>query len=106
MKPTVPTFFLREGFDYLELATLVGTKTYGKGVLQNIFDLSQFGYSGGLKLTTGYYNPPSGTNYDGKGVLPSGEETPLDEAVKNKNLALLTEAEDNQLRAAIVAVTQ
>ena len=91
--------------DY-ELATLVGTKTYGKGVLQNIFDLSQFGYSGGLKLTTGYYNPPSGENYDGKGVSPSGSETALDEAVKDKNLALLTEAEDNQLRAAIAVVTQ
>ena len=91
--------------DY-ELATLVGTTTYGKGVLQNIFDLSPWGYTGGIKLTTGYYNPPSGENYDGKGIAPSGAETPLDDAVKNKNLYLLTEAEDNQLRAAIVAVTQ
>ena len=91
--------------DY-QLATLVGTTTFGKGVLQNVFDLSAFGYTGGLKLTTGYYNPPSGVNYDGKGVLPSGDEVPLDEAVMNKNLALLTEAEDNQLRTAIAALMQ
>lgn len=91
--------------DY-QLATLVGTTTYGKGVLQNVFDLSAFGYTGGLKLTTGYYNPPSGENYDGKGVAPSGAQTPLDDAVKDKNLALLTESEDNQLQAAIAAITQ
>ena len=91
--------------DY-QLATLVGTTTYGKGVLQNIFDLSVFGYSGGLKLTTGYYNPPSGENYDGKGVAPHGAETPLDDAVKDKNPALLSEAQDNQIAAAIAAITQ
>ena len=91
--------------DY-ELATLVGTTTYGKGVLQNIFDLSVLGYKGGLKLTTGYYNPPSGVNYDGKGVAPHGAETPLDDAVKDKNPALIPEAEDNQLAAAITAIKQ
>ena len=91
--------------DY-SLATVVGTTTYGKGVLQHIFDLANFGYSGAIKLTTGYYNPPSGVNYDGEGIAPHGGETPLDEAVKNKNLYLLTEAEDNQLRAAITAAKQ
>ncbi len=91
--------------DY-SLATVVGTTTYGKGVLQHIFDLGNFGYSGAIKLTTGYYNPPSGENYDGKGITPHGGETPLDEAVKNKSLYLLTEAEDNQLRAAITAAKQ
>lgn len=91
--------------DY-SLATVVGTTTYGKGVLQHIFDLSNWGYSGAVKLTTGYYNPPSGVNYDGKGISPHGGETPLDDAVKHKNLYLLTEAEDNQLRAAIAAAKQ
>lgn len=91
--------------DY-SLAKVVGTTTYGKGVLQNIFDLANFGYGGAIKLTTGYYNPPSGVNYDGRGIAPHGGETPLDEAVKNKNLYLLTEAEDNQLRAAITAAKQ
>lgn len=89
--------------DY-ELGTVVGTTTYGKGVLQNVFDLSRFGYTGAIKLTTGYYNPPSGVNYDKKGIEPHGGETPLDDAVKHKNLYLLAEAEDNQLRAAIAAL--
>jgi len=91
--------------DY-ELAEIVGTTTYGKGVLQHIFALESFGYSGGIKLTTGYYNPPSGVNYDGVGVAPHGTQTPLDDAVKDKNIYLLTEAEDNQLRAAITAAKQ
>lgn len=91
--------------DY-ELAPIVGTTTYGKGVLQHIFSLESFGYSGGIKLTTGYYNPPSGVNYDGVGVAPDGAQTPLDDAVKDKNIYLLTEAEDNQLRAAITAAKQ
>ncbi|MBQ2758028.1 MAG: PDZ domain-containing protein [Clostridia bacterium] len=91
--------------DY-SLAPIVGTTTYGKGVLQHVFSLESFGYSGGVKLTTGYYNPPSGVNYDGVGVAPDGAETPLDDAVKNKNIYLLTEAEDNQLQAAIAAAKQ
>lgn len=91
--------------DY-SLATVVGTTTYGKGVLQHIIGLESFGYSGGIKLTTGYYNPPSGVNYDGVGVGPHGAQTPLDDAVKDKNIYLLTEAEDNQLRAAIAAAKQ
>ncbi|MBQ9803173.1 MAG: PDZ domain-containing protein [Clostridia bacterium] len=91
--------------DY-QLTRVVGVTTYGKGVLQNVFSLEAFGYSGGLKLTTGYYNPPSGVNYDGKGVAPDGAETPLDPAVQDKNLNLLTEAEDNQLRAAVAAAVQ
>ncbi len=91
--------------DY-SLAKVVGTTTFGKGVLQNIFDLANFGYGGAIKLTTGYYNPPSGVNYDGVGIAPHGGETPLDEAVKNKNIYLLTEAQDNQLRAAITAAKQ
>ena len=91
--------------DY-QLATVVGTLTYGKGVIQHVFSLESFGYGGGIKLTTGYYNPPSGVNYDGVGIAPDGDEVPLDDAVKDKNIYLLTEAEDNQLGAAIAAAKQ
>lgn len=86
-----------------ELATLVGENTYGKGVIQTIYDLSELGFSGGLKLTIGYYAPPSGVNYDGKGIAPDIAVTP-DESIANKNFYLLTEQEDNQLLAAIEAV--
>ncbi len=88
------------------LAEVVGENTYGKGVLQSIFALSDVGelfgmeLSGGLKLTVGYYAPPSGVNYDGKGIAPD-QVVVLAEEAQNKNLYLLTEAEDNQLQAAI-----
>ena len=48
-------------------ATVVGTTTYGKGVMQDVFSLGG-GYK--LKLTMAYYNPPCDENYDGVGVIP------------------------------------
>lgn len=89
------------------LADVVGENTYGKGVIQSIFPLSEVGkyygatLSGGLKLTVGYYTPPCGENYDGKGIAPMGEPVKLSEEAQNKNLYLLTEQEDAQLLAAI-----
>lgn len=89
-----------------ELAEVVGENTYGKGVLQSIFDLSDVGdafgmeLSGGLKLTVGYYAPPSGVNYDGKGIAPT-VTVALSEEAQRKNLYLLSEAEDDQLKTAI-----
>ena len=88
------------------LAKVVGENTYGKGVLQSIFDLSDVGetfgmeLSGGIKLTVGYYAPPSGVNYDGKGIAPDFPVA-LSEDAKNKNLYLLDEADDSQLQTAI-----
>lgn len=85
------------------LATVVGENTFGKGVIQSIFDLSQMGYSGGLKLTIGYYAPPSGKNYDKVGIAPDVAVT-LDPSLQGKSIYLLQEAEDNQLSTAISAV--
>ena len=53
-----------------ELGTLVGTTTYGKGIVQNIFDL-QDGTS--LKITSSEYFTPNGTNIHGIGVKPDVE---------------------------------
>ena len=85
------------------VATVVGETTYGKGVIQRIYDLSAQGFSGGIKLTVGYYAPPSGVNYDGVGIVPDTSVAP-DPEIAHKNAYLLTESEDNQLRAAIAAV--
>ena len=85
--------------DY-ELAAIVGVKTFGKGILQSVFDLSEFGYSGGLKLTIGYYDPPNGVNYHGKGIVPDVEST-LDGSIDPYTITLLPENEDVQLLAAI-----
>ena len=88
--------------DY-ELATLVGTTTFGKGIYQNIFSLATFGYEGALRLTAGYYSSPLGENYHGKGITPDVLEELNDEAAK-KNPYLLSEQEDNQLQKAIAAL--
>jgi len=48
-------------------ATVVGTRSYGKGVFQQEVDLSN---GGALKLTIGEYFTPDGTNLAGKGIHP------------------------------------
>ena len=55
--------------DY-EMAILVGEKTYGKGVAQSTVKLSD---GSAFKLTTVTYDPPSGVNFDGVGLLPDVE---------------------------------
>ncbi len=47
--------------------TLVGTTTYGKGVVQNIYSL---GDGTSFKLTSSEYFTPSGTNIHGVGIEP------------------------------------
>lgn len=78
-------------------ATIVGEKTYGKGCGQTTFLLS-----GGraFKLTTFLYYPPTSGNYDGVGINPDYEIILSDEA-KKKNIYLLTDEEDIQLRKGI-----
>lgn len=49
---------------------LIGTKTFGKGVVQSIFDLNN---SAGLKLTTAKYFTPNGNDIHKKGIAPNIE---------------------------------
>ena len=46
---------------------IIGTQTYGKGVVQNSYTL--YDYSG-ITYTIGYYNPPCDVNFDGEGITP------------------------------------
>ncbi len=46
---------------------LVGTTTFGKGVVQNIYKLSD---GSGIKVTIAKYYTPSGVCIDGKGIKP------------------------------------
>ena len=48
-------------------AEIIGTQTYGKGVVQNLFDLKD---GTCVKLTTSEYFTPRGRNIDGKGITP------------------------------------
>ncbi len=85
--------------DY-EISEIVGTTTYGKGSMQTIFSLEYFGFDGAVKMTTKMYFPPISEGYDGIGIKPD-LEVELDEALKNKNIYKITDAEDNQIQAAI-----
>jgi carboxyl-terminal processing protease len=48
-------------------ATLVGTTTYKKGIMQNTYPYID---NSTVTLTVAYYNPPCGVNYHGIGVSP------------------------------------
>ena len=54
------------GMGYLD-ATLVGTKTFGKGIMQSTYTLSD---GSTITLTVAYYMPPSGINYHEVGITP------------------------------------
>ncbi len=51
---------------------LIGETTYGKGVMQRTFGLSD---GSAVRLTIAYFNPPSGINFNGKGLAPDIEVT-------------------------------
>lgn len=65
-------------------AKVLGTKTYGKGVLQDAYELGEHLF---LKVTTAKYFLPSGVNIHGKGIDP-------DVVIKNEP------GTDNQLSTA------
>lgn len=48
-------------------ATIVGTTTYKKGIMQNTYYYLD---GSSITMTIAYYNPPSGVNYHGIGVTP------------------------------------
>lgn len=82
------------------ISEIVGTTTYGKGSMQTIFSLEYFGYDGAVKMTTKMYFPPLSEGYDGIGIKPD-LEVELDKSLENKNIYKITDAEDNQIQAAI-----
>jgi carboxyl-terminal processing protease len=69
-------------------AYVIGEKSYGKGVVQQVFPL---GPNSGFKLTTSRYYTPSGVNIDKKGIEPDRE-------VKDSDL---TDAETASLKKLI-----
>ena len=88
--------------DY-EVSTIVGTRTYGKGSIQTVIDLKEFGFDGAVKLTTKKYFPPFSEGYDKIGITPK-VVVELDESLKNKNIFNITDEEDNQLQTAISSI--
>lgn len=76
------------------IGTLVGTKTYGKGIVQKIYPLSD---GTAVKLTVSKYYTPKGNNIHGIGIEPD-VEIELDEALEKK--VVVSKEEDNQLQKA------
>ena len=80
--------------DY-EAGTLVGTKTYGKGIVQKIYPLSD---GTAVKLTVSKYYTPKGNNIHGIGIEPD-VEIELEESLKKE--ASIPKEQDNQLQKAL-----
>ena len=78
-----------------ERATVIGTKTYGKGVIQSVMTLKD---GSGLKITTEEYMTPNREKINKKGIEPN-EEVKLPDTVKN--VINVKEEEDTQLKKAI-----
>lgn len=74
---------------------LVGTTTFGKGIVQNLMPL---GDGTAVKLTVAHYFTPGGFDLHGKGLEPD-VEVELNEELKTK--AVIEPEEDNQLQKAI-----
>ena len=66
-------------------ATIVGTTTYKKGIMQTTYTYED---GSSITLTIAYYNPPCGENYHGEGVNPDVH-------------ALNTATEDTQYKTAV-----
>lgn len=63
-----------------EKAVLIGNTTYGKGVVQRTYFLSD---DSCVRFTVGEFLPPSGNSFNNKGLTPDYEVTFTDEQIKN-----------------------
>lgn len=79
------------------LATIIGTQTYGKGIVQSYFRIPATG--GWAKMTTDAYYTPSGVCIQGTGITPD-IVIDLPEELKDTALDELDPMEDTQLQAA------
>lgn len=77
------------------IGTLIGTTTFGKGIVQRIFALSD---GTGMKLTVAKYYTPSGADIHEKGIEPDVEVQLMEEL---ENQLIIEKEDDNQLQEAI-----
>ncbi|WP_300382227.1 S41 family peptidase [Clostridium sp.] len=67
--------------DY-EAGTIIGTKSFGKGIVQQLIQLNDG--EAGLKVTTSKYYTPNGENIHKIGIIPNVEVTISDEILKKE----------------------
>lgn len=82
------------------VATIVGTQSYGKGIVQSVLDLQD---GTALKLTSAKYYTPKGNNIHGVGITPDVE---IDLPEELKTEVTLSLEEDVQLQKAIEVLQQ
>jgi carboxyl-terminal processing protease len=83
------------------VGVLVGTKTFGKGLVQNLFKLSD---GSAIKVTIAKYYTPSGVCINGEGIQPD-YVVDMDEALTYR-IASLNPLEDPQLQKALEVVKE
>ncbi len=76
--------------DY-KVGTLIGTKTFGKGVVQSIYNMRD---GGALKITTARYVTPTGRDIHHKGIDP---DIPVDQPIEP---TIIDSPKDEQLAVA------
>lgn len=84
--------------DY-KAGTLIGTTTFGKGIVQTVLDLKD---GTGFKVTISKYYTPNGENIHKKGIAPDIEISIPDE-LKNKGL---TRDNDPQFKKALETINE
>lgn len=80
------------------LATIVGTQSFGKGIVQSVIPLYD---NTAVKLTVSKYYTPKGRNIHGTGITPDVE---IDLEEEQKKLLTVPKEEDGQLQKAIEIV--
>ncbi len=80
------------------VAKVVGVTTYGKGIVQTTWSLSD---GTAYKMTTGKYYTPNGVNIQGTGIEP---DIYIDLTEEQRQMEEVPEDEDMQLQTAIEAV--
>lgn len=85
------------------LAKIVGETTFGKGIMQSILPLSNYGnFNGYFKFTSYAYVTQCGVPYQDIGIAPDeGLEVSLSEEAMQYNFYVLPESLDDQLLLAI-----
>jgi len=80
------------------MATIVGTQSFGKGIVQSIIPLSD---GSAVKLTVSTYYTPLGRNIHGLGITPDVE---VELAEELRQMPIVPLDRDNQLQAAVEEV--
>lgn len=82
------------------IATIIGTTTYGKGIVQSVIPLSD---GSAIKITIAKYFTPSGNDIHKLGIEPDIE---IDVSDEQKRMANIPHDEDPQLKKALEVLTK